>query len=156
MIKAQVTWAGPGLRFIGETDSSPAIVIDSRGEYGTHSGPSPMELVLLGLAGCTAMDVISIMEKKREPLSNLQVKIEAERADTHPKVYTKIHVEYIAYGIGVSEKALARAIELSERSYCSVQAMLQKTAEITNSYRIVEQANPSKPGRLPEYVYQLS
>ena len=93
MAKAQVTWSGPGMRLIGETDSSPAIVVDSSGEYGTHSGPSPMELILIGLAGCTAMDVISIMEKKRQPMTNLQVKVEAERAETHPKVYTIIHLD---------------------------------------------------------------
>lgn len=150
MVKAQVTWAGPGMRFVGETDTSPAIIVDSYGEYGRHSGPSPMELVLIGLAGCTAMDVVSIMEKKREPLTNLQVKVDAERAESHPKVYTKIHVEYIAYGTGINEKSLSRAIELSESRYCSVQAMVQKTAEITNSYRIIEEPNPGNPGRLPD------
>ena len=123
-------------------------MVDSSGEYGTHSGPSPMELVIIGLAGCTAMDVVSIMDKKRQPMTNLQVKVEAERAENHPKVYTKIHLEYIAYGTGISEKALARAIELSETRYCSVQAMLNKTAVMTNNYRIVEQANPTTPGKL--------
>jgi putative redox protein len=150
MVKAQITWAGPGMRLVGETENSPAIVIDSYGEYGSRSGPSPMELVLIGLAGCTAMDVVSIMEKKREPLSSLQVKVDADRAESHPRVYKKIHIEYIAYGKGISEKALVRSIELSEKSYCSVSAMLQKTAEITSSYKIVEQTNPYKPGRLPD------
>lgn len=150
MTKAQVTWTGPGMRFVGETDTSPAIIIDSYGEYGTHSGPAPMELVLIGLAGCTAMDVVSIMEKKREPMTNLQIKIDADRAENHPKVYTKIHLEFIAYGTGISEKSLSRAIELSEKRYCSVQAMLTKTAEITSNFRIVEQANPTKPGKLPD------
>ncbi len=148
MVKAQVTWAGPGMRMIGETESSPAIVVDSSGEYGTHSGPSPMELVIIGLAGCTAMDVVSIMDKKRQPMTNLQVKVEAERAENHPKVYTKIHLEYIAYGTGISETALARAIQLSETRYCSAQAMLNKTAVMTSNYRIVEQANPTTPGKL--------
>ena len=148
MAKAQVTWAGPGMRFVGETESSPAIVLDSSGEFGTHSGPSPMELVIIGLAGCTAMDVVSIMDKKRQPLTNLQVKTASERAEDHPKVFTKIHLEYVAYGTGISEKALQRAIELSEKRYCSVQAMLKKSAEITSSYRIVELANPTKPGKL--------
>ena len=150
MAKAQVTWSGPGMRLIGETDSSPAIVVDSSGEYGTHSGPAPMELILIGLAGCTAMDVISIMEKKRQPMTNLQVKVEAERAEVHPKVYTKIHLDYLAYGTGISEKALERAIELSEKRYCSVQAMLSKTADISSSYQIIKQINPSQPGKLPE------
>jgi putative redox protein len=151
MVKAQVTWAGPGLRLIGETESSPAIVIDSSsGEYGTHSGPSPMELIIIGLASCTAMDVVSIMEKKREPMTNLQVKVDGARAESHPKVYTHIKLEYIAYGTGINENSLHRAIELSEKRYCPVHAMLMKTAEISSSYRIVEQANPSKPGKLSD------
>lgn len=149
MAQAQVTWSGPGMRMIAEANGSPGIVLDSKGEFGTHSGPTPMELVLMGLAGCTGMDVISIMAKKRQPMTNLQVKIEAENADTHPMVYTKIHIEYIAYGTGISESALERAIELSEERYCSVQAMLRPTVDITSSFTIVEQANPTMPGPLP-------
>jgi len=137
------------MRMVGDVEGGPAILLDSSSpEYGTHSGPSPMELLLLGLAGCTAMDVISIMAKKRQPMTNLQVKVQGERAQTHPKIWTKIHLEYIAYGQGISETALARAIELSESTYCSVNAMLRKAAEITTSYRIVETANPSTPGTL--------
>ena len=99
MSKAQVTWIGPGMRLVGETNGSPGIVLDSSGPpYGTHTGPTPMELILMGLAGCTGMDVISIMAKKRQPLKSLQVNVEAERAAEHPRVYTKIHVTYIAYG----------------------------------------------------------
>jgi putative redox protein len=90
------------------------------------------------------------MAKKRQPMTNLQVKVEAERAETHPKVYTKIHLEYIAYGAGVSATALARAIELSETTYCSVSAMLRNSATITSSYRIVAEPNPSVPGELPK------
>ena len=151
MANVQVTWIGPGMRMVGDVEGGPSVIMDSsHPEYGNHTGPSPMELVLIGLAGCTSMDVVSIMEKKREPMTNLQVKVQAERADTHPKVYTKIHLEYVAYGTGVSETALARAIELSERTYCSVNAMLSKTAEITTSYRIVEEPNPSTPGTIPE------
>lgn len=151
MSKAQVTWTGPGMRLVGDVEGGPAIVLDSSKEiFGTHSGPTPMELLLLGLAGCTAMDVISIMKKKREPLTNLQVKVTAENAKEHPKVYTKIQLEYIAYGEGVSEKSLARAIELSESTYCSANAMLSKTAEITHTYRVVDAPNPHEPGQMPE------
>lgn len=149
MTNVQVTWTGPGMRMVGDVEGGPAILLDSSSpEYGTHSGPSPMELVLLGLAGCTAMDVISIMAKKRQPMTNLQIKVHGERAETHPKIWTKIHLEYIAYGQGISETALARAIELSESTYCSVNAMLRKAAEITTSYRIVETPNPSTPGTI--------
>jgi putative redox protein len=134
---------------VGETAEGPAIVVDSSGKaYGRHSGLSPMELVLVGLAGCTAMDVISIMAKKRQPMTNLQVKVEAERAETHPKVFTKLYIEYVAYGNGIEEKALIRAIELSEESYCSVIGMLKHSAEITSSLRIVSDPNPSLPGPL--------
>ena len=151
MANVQVTWTGPGMRMVGDVVGGPSVIIDSsHPEYGLGSGPSPMELVLLGLAGCTSMDVVSIMDKKRQPMTNLQVKVEAERADEHPKVYTKIHLEYIAYGTDISEKALARAIELSEERYCSVNAMLSKTAEVTTTYRIVEAPNPSTPGTIPE------
>ncbi|MGC9348286.1 MAG: OsmC family protein [Anaerolineae bacterium] len=150
-MKAQVTWAGPGLRMIGEAENGPAIVVDSAGgTYGTHSGLTPMELVLVGLAGCTAMDVASIMAKKRQPLSNLQVKVSAERADNHPKVFTKIEVEYIAYGDGIDEAALERAVELSEDKYCSAHAMIKKTAEITSTCRIVEAPHPTEPGEIAD------
>jgi len=134
---------------VGDVEGGPAIILDSNHpEYGTHSGPSPMELLLLGLAGCTAMDVVSIMAKKRQPMTNLQIRVQGERADTHPKIWTKIHLEYIAYGEGISETALARAIELSESTYCSVHAMLGKAAEITTSYRLVADAHPSTPGAI--------
>jgi len=150
MNNVQVTWTGPGMRLIGDVEDGPAIILDSdHPEYGTHTGPSPMELILLGLAGCTAMDVISIMAKKHEPMTNLQVKVQAEQAADHPQVYTKIQLEYIAYGTGIKEKSLARAIQLSEERYCSVNAMLSKTAEITTTYRIEPIPNPSTPGALP-------
>jgi len=150
MTNVQVTWTGPGMRLIGDVGNGPSIILDSdHPEYGNYTGPAPMDLILLGLAGCTAMDVISIMEKKREPLTNLQIKVQAEQADNHPKVYTKIQLEYIAYGSGIKEKSLARAIKLSADRYCPVSAMLSKTVEITTTYRIEETANPSTPGALP-------
>ena len=138
MSKIQVTWAGPGMRLIGDVNEGPAIILDSsKATYGTHSGPSPMELILLGLAGCTAMDVISIMAKKRQPMTNLQVKVDAERADKHQQVYTKIHIEYIAYGTGVDPNALARSIELSEEKYCSVASTLKGKAQISTEFELV-------------------
>ena len=146
-MKAQVTWTGPGYRLVGETGDGPAIVLDSKGgTYGTHSGLTPVELVLVGLAGCTAMDVVSIMAKKRQPMTNMQVKVDAENADQHPMVFTKIHITYIAHGSGIDEKALSRAIKLSEDRYCSVQAMLRSTAEISSSFEITESVNPTTPG----------
>ena len=137
--KAQVTWVGPGLRLIGEA-GGPAIILDHalEGEDRPESGPTPMKVVLIGLCGCTAMDVVSILQKKRQPFTGLEVHATAERAGDHPKVYTQIHLEYVVKGKGVDPQAVERAIELSQSKYCSVSAMLAKTATITTSYRIEE------------------
>lgn len=133
-----------GMQFVAESGSGHAIVLDSDPSVGgKNTGPRPMELVLMGLAGCTAMDVISILRKKRQPVEGLEVNVQAERAESHPKVYTKIHVEYVVYG-DVDEKAAQHAIELSEGKYCSVAAMLRKTAEITWSYRIERKGNQGR------------
>ena len=139
--KTQVSWVGPGLRLLGEASSGPAIVIDHAlpDEDRTETGPRPMELLLLGLAGCTAMDVVSILQKKRQPLTGLQVKVNVERAEEHPRVYTQIHLEYVVQGPGVDPRAVERAIELSQTKYCSASAMLEKAAPITTSFRIVEE-----------------
>lgn len=137
--KAQITWVGPGLRLMGE-GGGPAIVVDHAlpGEEREETGPRPMQLLLIGLAGCTGMDVISILQKKRQPFTGLQVKATAEQADEHPKVYTQIHLEYVVQGEGVDPKAVERSIELSQTKYCPASAMLSKGAEITTSYRITE------------------
>jgi len=139
--EAQVTWVGPGLRLVGEASSGPAIVLDHvlPGEEGRESGPRPLELLLIGLAGCSAMDVVSILQKKRQPFTGLQVKVTAERADEHPRVYTRIHMEYVVTGQGVEPQAVERAIELSQTKYCPAAAMLSKAVEITTSYQIVQE-----------------
>lgn len=105
---------------------------------GKESGSRPMEVLLMALGGCTAMDVASILTKKRSPIEDFEIEVEAERADEHPKVYTKIHVKYVITGSGVKPKDVERAIELSEEKYCSVTTMLRKTAEMTSSYEIRE------------------
>lgn len=137
---AQVTWVGPGLRLLGEASGGPAIVVDHvlADEKRSEGGPRPMELLLIGLAGCTGMDVVSILQKKRQSFTGLQVQVTAERAEEHPRVYTQIHLEYVVTGEGVDPKAVERAIELSDTKYCSASAMLRQAAEITTSYRIVE------------------
>jgi putative redox protein len=139
--EASVSWIGPGLRLVGEASSGPGIVIDHvmEDEDRKQGGPTPMELVLLGLAGCTGMDVISILKKKRQPITDVKVKVRGDRHDEHPRVYTKIHIEFIVKGKGVKPSAVERAIELSETRYCSASAMLAKTAEITTSYQIIEE-----------------
>jgi putative redox protein len=125
---------------LGEAESGPAIAVDHAmpDEGREDSGPSPMELVLIGLCGCTGMDVISILRKKRQSFTDLRVEATAERAEDHPRVYTMIHLEYVVSG-DVTPEALERSIELSQAKYCSVSAMLSQTAEISTSYRIVGQ-----------------
>jgi putative redox protein len=138
---AEITWIGPGLRLVGETAHGQAMVIDHvlRDEERHETGPRPMELILIGMVGCTSMDVVSLLRKQRQPFLALRVRATAERADEHPKVYTKIHLEYVVKGKGVDARAVERAIELSQDKYCPGSAMLGKTAEITYSYQLEEE-----------------
>ncbi|MBV8050275.1 MAG: OsmC family protein [Acidobacteriaceae bacterium] len=128
MIEATIRWTD-NERFLGEASSRHAIAVDAGKEKTANS---PMELVLIGLCGCTATDVVTILRKKREPFTSLEVKAQAERAATPPTVYTEIRLIYIIGG-KVSHKAVEDAVRLSEEKYCSVAAMLNKTAKITYS-----------------------
>ena len=125
MTEASVTWV-ENQRFNGRATSGHEIVVDG----DKNGGNSPMELVLIGLCGCTAFDVASILRKKREPFTSLEVRAEAERAPQPPTVYTKIKLIY-RVGRNVSKKAVEDAVKLSEEKYCSVAAMLKQSAEIT-------------------------
>ena len=126
-----------GVTFMGITDSKHWVPMDGPEEFGgSDGGTRPKELLLLALAGCTGSDVISIMNKMREPVSKFEVDIEAEMTDEHPKVYTKIEVIYKVWGEGIKESNLKRAIELSETRYCGVSAMLKNSVEITNRYEL--------------------
>ncbi len=136
MSKARVRLV-EGMQFVAEGGTGHAIVIDGAPSVGGRdTGSRPMELLLMGLAGCTAMDVVFILRRKRQGITGLEVNVDADRASTHPKVYTRIHVEYVIYG-DVDDKAARQAIELSEEKYCSASAMLKKTAEVTWSYKII-------------------
>lgn len=135
MIEAKVTWIEEK-RFVGRASSGHGMVVDAGSD---KLGSSPMELVLVGLAGCTAYDVVGILQKKRQAVLGLEVDVSGERAATPPKVYTDIHIEYVIRGKNVSEKAVQAAIALSKDKYCSVSAMLEGTAQITTSYRIEEE-----------------
>ena len=136
---AHVTWV-EGMQFVGEAGSGHAIVLDgSESGGGRNTGMRPMELLLVGLAGCTAMDVVSMLKKRRQQVSGLEVRVEGERAEEHPRVYTRIKVEFIVRGDELSEKAVRDSIELSERKYCSASAMLGETAEISSSFQIVQE-----------------
>ncbi len=131
-VKAQIKWAD-GMQFIARAGKGPAVVLDSS-EGG--SGPSPMEMVLIGVAGCSAIDVIMIMEKKRAQVTDFQVNITGERAEEYPQRYTDIHIEYVLQGKGLKAKAVEQAIELSETKYCGAMASLN--ADIKTTYRILD------------------
>lgn len=134
--EAKVTWIRDR-RFVGQASSGHAIVVDGSAE---KVGPSPMELILIGLVGCTAYDVIGILQKKRQAVASLQVSARAERADEPPRVYTTIEVEYVVRGRDIKPKAVEDAIRLSKETYCSASIMLAKTANITTRYRIEEES----------------
>ncbi|MBI4770158.1 MAG: OsmC family protein [Chloroflexi bacterium] len=131
---ASAEWRG-GLSFEGSAGSGFRLRMGGGGE---EPGFSPMELVLVGLAGCTAMDVISILQKKRQAVTAFDVRVTGTRADQHPKVYTEIEIEYLVEGHWVDPAAVARAIELSQDKYCSVSAMLRKGSTVRTSYRVTE------------------
>ena len=132
---ARVTWV-EDTRFVGQASSGHAVVVDGSAE---KLAPSPMELILIGMAGCTAYDVLSILRKKRQEVTGLEVVARADRADQPPRVYTSIQVEYILRGRGIRAKAVEDAIRLSEEKYCSASIMLGKTASIRSGYRIEEE-----------------
>lgn len=136
-MKIELKGTGDDLTFLAKGDSGHWLVMDT-GKHlqGNDAASRPMELILQGLAGCTGMDVLSILHKKRVVLTNFAMEIEAERAEQHPKVFTKIHILYKFWGNDIPENAVVRAIELSEKKYCGVTAMLRCTANITNSYLI--------------------
>jgi putative redox protein len=134
-IEAKVTWV-ENRRFVGQASSGHAVVVDASAQ---KLGPSPMELVLIGMAGCTGQDVVGILHKKRQEVTGLEVIARAERADDPPRVYTSIDVEYVVRGRDIKPKAVEDAIRLSEEKYCSASIMLGKTARVTTRYRIEDE-----------------
>ena len=130
-MKATVKWID-GVSFVAETGSGHALVVDGAPEAGGRNiGPRPMELILAGTAACTAFDVVWILKKARQPVSDCVVDAEAERAPEEPKVFTRIHLRYRIRGSGLSPAQVERAVKLSKEKYCSATLMLAKTAEIT-------------------------
>ncbi len=133
--KASVRYAGDDL-FIGTSPSGHAHAIDTK--VDRKAAPTPMEMLLVSVAGCTAADVISILEKKRQDVTEYIVEIQGTRRDEYPRAYTAFHVHHIVHGRGVSVKAVEDAIKLSDEKYCSVAATVRPTAVITTSFEIVE------------------
>lgn len=133
-----VRWTN-GMRFSGTGQAGATIVMDARPEHGgTGAGPSPMETVLLAVGACTGMDVVSVLRKMRAPLDGLEIRITAERAEEHPRVFTRIAMAYTVAGPSLRPEQVSRAIELSQTRYCSVSAMLGRVAALTYTWRIVE------------------
>ncbi|HVB73220.1 MAG TPA: OsmC family protein [Ktedonobacteraceae bacterium] len=130
-----------GMRFVAESGSGHRVTLDADEHGGgQNAGFRPMELLLVGLAGCTGMDVISILRKKRQDVIGYEVHVQGVRAEEHPMVFVEITVEHVVTGHSIQPEAVARAIELSEERYCGAGAMLGKVAHLTHTYRIVEAA----------------
>lgn len=135
LYKATVKYAGDDF-FIGTTPSGHAVTIDTKGER--KSAPSPLEMLLVSVAACSAPDVVSILEKKRQRIDDYKIEITGTRRDEMPRAFIAFHVHHIVYGRNVSEQAVAHAIELSDTKYCSVAATVRPTAVITTSFEIIE------------------
>jgi putative redox protein len=135
-MKAKITWIN-GRAFLGESGSGHAVVMDGAPEAGGRNiGVRPMEMMLLGLGGCTAFDVVMILEKSREKITGCEVALEAERANEDPKVFTKVKLIYTLKGLDLKPAAVERAIKLSSEKYCSASKMFEKTAEISHEWKI--------------------
>jgi putative redox protein len=133
-----VNWVD-GMLMVGKSHSGHSITMDGPPEIGGENlGVRPMEMLLLGVAGCTMIDVVTTLKKMRQDLTNCETKLSAERADEHPKVFTDIHIQFIVKGQDLDPKKVEKAITLSAEKYCSASIMLGKTASITHDFEIVE------------------
>ncbi len=138
-MKARVKWI-ENVTFLAELGSGHGLILDGAPEAGGRNlGPRPMEMLLLGLGGCTAFDVIHILRRGREQVTDCVVEVEAERAETDPKVFTSIHIHYVVTGRGLAELKVERAIALSAEKYCSASLMLGKTAKITHDWKVIDE-----------------
>jgi len=138
IMECKVSWH-EGMSFIAETGSGHLIAMDGAPEAGGRNlAPRPMEMVLAGTGGCTSFDVVMILKRGRQEVTGCEVDIKAERAETDPKVFTKIHMHFVVTGKALKPEAVERAIKLSAEKYCSASIMLSKMAEITHDWEIVE------------------
>lgn len=137
-MECKVKWTGEGMSFLAETGSNHLIAMDGAPEAGGRNlAPRPMEMLLAGTGGCTAFDVVLILKKGRQAVTGCEVELQAERAETEPKIFTKIHFHFRVTGKNLKFDAVERAIELSKNKYCSASIMLGKTAEITHDFEII-------------------
>jgi len=136
-MKARVKWI-EGTLMVGESGSGHAIVMDGPPDHGGRNlGMRPMEMLLLGMGGCTEFDIMMMLRKSRQDVASCEVHLEAQRAEAEPKVFTAIHAHFVIHGRNLNEKHVQRAITLSAEKYCSASIMLGKTAKITHDYEIV-------------------
>ena len=137
-MKATVKWLD-NMSFVGESESGHSVVMDGAPDSGGRNmGVRPMEMVLLGMGGCTAFDLVLILQRQRQQVIDCRVELEADRADEVPKVFTRIHVHYVVTGKGLDEKKVARAVDMTAEKYCSVSIMLAKSADVTHDFEIIE------------------
>ena len=136
MPKVKVRFEG-GMRFVGEAEGG-NIIMDAAAEFGGTGGPTPMNVLLAALGGCTGMDVVSILRKKRAEVTGFEMNIEGQRAAEHPKKYTDINLEFVVKGKGLKKEDVERAIELSMDKYCSVKATIEGVSKVNYTYRIEE------------------
>jgi putative redox protein len=137
-MQARIKWV-ENAAFLAETGSGHALVVDGPAEIGGRNlGPRPMELMLLSVGSCSAVDIVHILKKARQPVSGCEVAVSGERAETDPKVFTKIHLQFTVSGKGLSDNQVKRAVELSAEKYCSASIMLRQAAEVTHGYEIKE------------------
>ena len=138
-MECKVRWTGDGMTFLAETGSNHVVAMDGAPDGGGRNlAPRPMEMVLLGTGGCTAYDVVVILKKSNQDVTGCEVKLEAERAPTDPKVFTRIHMHFVVRGRSLKRNVVEHAIRLSHEKYCSASAMLGKTAEMTTDFEILE------------------
>jgi len=139
-MKARIKWV-QDVMFVGESGSGHSVVMDGAPEAGGRNlGVRPMEMLLLGLGGCSAFDVVMILKRGRQQVEDCVVELQAERADTDPKVFTKVNLNYLITGKALDRNKVERAVQLSAEKYCSASAMFAKTAEITHTIEIIDRA----------------
>ncbi|VAW90435.1 Protein YhfA [hydrothermal vent metagenome] len=137
-MKVSVKWV-QDMMFLGESGSGHTVVMDGPPEAGGRNmGIRPMEMLLLGTGGCTSFDVMNILKKSRQAVTDCVAEVSAERADTAPQVFTKIHIHFVVTGKGLSEKSVARAVSLTAEKYCSASIMLAQVAKVTHDFEIIE------------------
>ena len=144
-MKARIKWV-EDRTFIGESGSGHKLVLGTAiGSDGRTPGPSPMELVLIGTGGCSAFDVVHILAKGREAIEDVEVELQADRAEQDPRVFTRIHMHFVVRGRGLSREKVERAIQLSVEKYCSASAMIAKTALMTRDFELVDTGGTTRP-----------